>query len=133
LEIVIRSFYARQDAIPPLITAGIKLVIYFGLGSLLYRPLGAPGIALTDALAFTSQALLLLFLLNRRLSSRVTVGGSLPRGLAAGVAAGIVAVVILTLSGDRLAGLLGSVAGMALGAAAAAPIVWRELKVLARL
>ena len=133
MEIVIRSFYARQDAVPPLITAGINLGIYFGLGSLLYRPLGAPGIALTDALAFTSQALLLLFLLNRRLSSRVTVGGSLSRGLAAGVAAGIVVVIIITLSGDKLAGLLGSVAGMALGAAAAVPIVWRELRVLARL
>lgn len=133
MEIAIRAFYARQDAVPPLITAGINLAVYIGLGSLLYQPLGAPGIGLTDALAFTSQAVLLLFLLNRRLSARVTFEKSLLRGLAGGAAAGLVAIAIITLSGDRLAGLLGSLAGMALGAAAAAPIVWREVRVLARL
>ena len=133
MEIAIRGFYARQDAIPPLITAGINLAVYTGLGILLYQPLGAPGIGLTDALAFTSQAILLLFLLNRKLSSRVTLDSSLLRGVAAGAAAGLVAFAIITISGDRLAGLAGSLAGMALGAAVAAPIVWREVRVLVRL
>jgi putative peptidoglycan lipid II flippase len=133
MEIAIRAFYARQDAIPPLITAGINLAVYTGLGIVLYQSLGAPGIGLTDALAFTSQAVLLLFVLNRRLSARVTLDSSLLRGLAAGAAAGLVAFIIIALSGDRLSGLLGSLAGMALGAAAAAPIVWREVRVLARL
>jgi putative peptidoglycan lipid II flippase len=133
MEIAIRAFYARQDAVPPLITAGINLAVYAGLGIVLYQSLGAPGIGLTDALAFTSQAVLLLFVLNRRLSERVTLDSSLLRGLAAGAAAGLVAFIIIALSGDRLAGLLGSLAGMALGAAAAVPIVWREVRVLARL
>jgi putative peptidoglycan lipid II flippase len=133
LEIAVRSFYSRQEAIPPLITAGINLGVYILIGSLLYQSLGAPGIGLADAVAFTSQALLLLFLLNRRLTSRVTPGGSLARAIAAGLAAGIAAWLIIAISGERLAGLLGSLAGMALGAAVAVPIVWRELRVLARL
>ena len=133
MEVAIRSFYARQDAIPPLITAAINLAVYTGLGILLYQTLGAPGIGLTDALAFTSQAILLLFLLNRRLSARVAVNSSLLRGLAAGAAAGLVAFIVIAISGDRLAGLFGSLAGMALGAVAAVPIIWREVRVLARL
>jgi putative peptidoglycan lipid II flippase len=133
MEIAIRSFYSRQEAVPPLITAGINLGVYVLISSLLYQPLGAPGIGLADALAFTSQALLLLFLLNRRLTTKVTPGGSLFRAMAAGIAAGIAAWLVISISGERLAGLLGSVAGMALGAAVAVPIVWRELRVLVRL
>lgn len=133
MEIAVRAFYSRQEPIPPLITAGINLGVYMLLSSLLYQPLGAPGIGLTDAIAFTSQALLLLFLLNRRLTSKVTPWGSLFRALAAGAAAGIMAWLVISISGERLAGLLGSLAGMAVGAAAAVPIVWRELRVLARL
>lgn len=64
LEIAARSYYAKQDAITPLFGALVNIFIYISLGSQLYRTMGAPGISLTDAIAFTSQALFLLFLLR---------------------------------------------------------------------
>ncbi len=139
LEIVVRAFYSRQDAIPPMVTAGINLLVYIVLGNLLYQfqlngqPLGAPGIGLADALAFTSQAILLFILLNRKLVSRVTSGGSLGRALVAGLAGGLAAYLVMALSGNVVAELFGALAGMAVGVLVAAPIVWRELRVLARL
>jgi peptidoglycan biosynthesis protein MviN/MurJ (putative lipid II flippase) len=71
LEIAVRSFYARQDAITPMITAGINFVVYVVLGIVLFQEFGAPGISLADSLAFTSQAILLLALLNRHLIRRL--------------------------------------------------------------
>ncbi len=64
LEVAARSFYAQQDAITPLFAALVNITIYIVVGSRLFRPVGAAGISLTDALAFTSQAAFLLFLLR---------------------------------------------------------------------
>ncbi len=133
VEIAVRAFYSRQDAIPPLVTAGINLLVYILLGNLFYRPWGAPGIGLADALAFTSQALLLFALLNRRLVSKVSSGGSLGRALAAGILAGLAAWLVMLVTGSVVAELFAALAGMAVGAVVAVPIVWRELRVLVRL
>ncbi len=64
LEVASRSYYAQQDAITPLFAALLNIIIYILVGSQLFRPLGAAGISLTDAIAFTSQALFLLILLH---------------------------------------------------------------------
>lgn len=64
LEVAARSYYARQDAVTPLLGALVNIFIYVFLGSQLYRTMGASGISLTDAIAFTCQALFLLFLLR---------------------------------------------------------------------
>ncbi len=64
LEVAARSYYAQQDAITPLFAALVNLFIYVVVGSQLFRQIGAAGISLTDALAFTSQAVFLLFLLR---------------------------------------------------------------------
>ncbi len=133
VEIAVRAFYSRQNAIPPLVTAGINLLVYILLGNLFYRSLGAPGIGLADALAFTSQALLLFVLLNRRLVSKVSSGGSLGRALAAGALAGLAAWLVMLITGSVLAELIAALAGMAVGLVVAVPIVWRELRVLVRL
>jgi len=78
-EVGARALYARQNAILPLLTAGINVALYAVLGSILYRPLGAPGIALTDSVVFTLEALLLLILLSRKyklpLHPGSTIGG----------------------------------------------------------
>lgn len=90
-EIAVRSFYARRDAITPVLTAGINLALYIVLGIILFTRLGAPGISLTDSLAFTSEAVILILLLNRRLVRRLYPGGALPRALlAAAVGSGAV-------------------------------------------
>ncbi len=66
LEVAARAFYAQQNARLPLFAAVVNILIYVSLGSLLFKPLGAAGISLTDSLAFSAQAVLLLFLLTQQ-------------------------------------------------------------------
>jgi putative peptidoglycan lipid II flippase len=133
MEVAARSFYARQDAITPLITAAINLTLYVGLGLLLFRPLGAPGIGLTDSLAFTSQAVVLFVILARRKVIRLVGFASLWRGLAAGLAAGLATWLVFQLGGSFLPGAAAAAAGMAVGAVVMVPIVLPELRTLLRL
>ncbi len=65
LEVAARAFYAQQNARLPLFAAIFNVIIYISLGSLLFKPLGAAGISLTDSIAFTAQAVFLLFLLSQ--------------------------------------------------------------------
>jgi putative peptidoglycan lipid II flippase len=89
-EVGARAFYARQKPYPPLITACINLVLYISLGVLLYRPLGAAGIALTDSLVFTIEAALLFLLLKRQISMHYQLGSVLARTLAGAACAALV-------------------------------------------
>ena len=63
LEVAARAFYSQQNARIPLFAAVVNILLYISIGSLLFKPFGAPGISLTDALAFTAQAVFLLFML----------------------------------------------------------------------
>jgi putative peptidoglycan lipid II flippase len=133
LEVAVRSFYARQDALTPLITAGINLIVFILLGTALYRLMGAPGISLADSLAFTSQALILLALLNRRLISRISAGPTIIRALlAAAIGAGTVLVLAqlpFAVSQPVIMALVSLSAG---GVLALLP-VWKEIRLLLRL
>jgi putative peptidoglycan lipid II flippase len=133
LEIVVRSFYARQDAITPMITAGINFVVFTVLGVLMYRDLGAPGISLADSLAFTSQAVLLLALLNRRLVLRLSPGPSLLRALAAAVIGGGVVYAFSLAPLSSVQPLIMAMAGLAAGALAALLPIWKDVRLLLRL
>jgi len=133
LEIAARSFYARQDALTPLKTAALNLVVYIALGSVLFRVFGAPGISLTDSLAFTSQALLLLFLLNRRLEERLTAGSTVLRAL---LAAGLGVLVVMGVMFIPLAArqpVLMTVVALGLGGLLALLPVWKEVRLLLKL
>jgi putative peptidoglycan lipid II flippase len=138
LEIGVRGFYARQDAITPLLASAVTLVVFILLGIVLYQPLGAPGIALANSAAFTTEALLLLFLLNRRYPGVLQVKAALPRIALAAVSGAVVAALVLAL-GEGLANsmllqLVASAAAFVLGAAAVLPWIWKqELTALVRL
>ena len=133
LEVAVRSFYARQDAITPLITAGINLVVFIVLGVILFRVFGAPGISLADSLAFTSQAVLLTALLNRHLIRRIWPWPSLLRAvLAAGVGSLVVFLVETLFQASTQPLVIGAAALGAGGLAALLPI-WKEIRLLLRL
>jgi hypothetical protein len=66
LELASRSFYAHLDARTPLYLAAINVLVYLILAIGLSQVLGANGIALANSIAFTSEAIALLYLLNRR-------------------------------------------------------------------
>ncbi len=133
LEVAVRSFYARQDAITPLITAGINFLVYTVLGVILFRSMGAPGISLADSLAFTSQAVLLLVLLNRRLIRRLSLMVSLPRALLAALVGGGAVFLVSTLPYAASQPLIMSLVALALGGLLALLPIWKEIRLLLRL
>lgn len=132
-EVGARSFYARQNAIIPLITAGINLALYALIGSLLYKPLGAAGIALTDSLVFTLEAVLLLELLNRKMVPAIKLESTWVRALLAAITAGLVTWGSLTFLTPRVHPLIAGTVPMVLGVAASLPWIRRELRLLLKL
>jgi putative peptidoglycan lipid II flippase len=132
VEVAVRSFYARQNALIPLLGAGFTFAVYVLVGSQLYRLVGAAGISLTDSIAFTAEAVLLLLILNRRLVRSLQVGGSLLRGLLAATAGGAVVWLGMTLMADWNP-LLQSLISLAGGGLAAIPILLPELRLILKL
>jgi len=132
LEVAARSFYAQQEARIPLFASALNAIAYAFLGWIMYRPYGAVGIALANTLAYTGEAILLIYLLNRRLpDGQVHLWPTLLRaGLSALVGGGLAWIVILRLP---LPLLLATAAGLALGSLVSLPWIRREIRVLVRL
>jgi putative peptidoglycan lipid II flippase len=130
LEVASRSFYAQQNALVPLASAAGTLALFIPLGILLAALLGAPGIGLANSLAFTTQALVLLFLLNRRVGGIFNLGGTLWRVLLAG---GLGALLAFGISMLPLPALIGAALGLAVSALFVVPFIWPELKLLLKL
>jgi putative peptidoglycan lipid II flippase len=131
LEVGARSFYAQQDARTPLFAAAINALAYIVLATYLAGQLGHTGIALANTLAFTSEAILLLFLLNRRFPGIWNVGSTLPRVSAAALGAAALVYALMTYLPLPLFPL--TVAALAFGALAIIPLAWPEMKYLVRL
>ena len=130
-EVASRAFYARQDARLPLLASFLNLVAFGILASLLVKPFGAVGIALGNILAYTGEAIFLLFLLDRRMPEHLAFTNTLVRALLSGLVGG--AVTYLVISYLPLPRLIGSIAAMGLGAVAAVPFIWKEIRLLVRL
>jgi peptidoglycan biosynthesis protein MviN/MurJ (putative lipid II flippase) len=127
----VRSFYANGDAITPLKAAAAQITTYLGLAGLATLTVGVAGIALSDTLTFTGQALLLLFILNQRFPQVLQVRGTLLR---AGLGTGLGMVVAIGLMQVLpLPALFTALGAMALGGLVAVPFIWPEVKSLVRL
>ena len=68
LELVARTFFARQDTIPPLLFAAGSALLNIVLGLLLMGVLGFGGLALANSIAVSVEVLALSFVLRRRLA-----------------------------------------------------------------
>jgi putative peptidoglycan lipid II flippase len=125
LEVLARAFYARQSPRWPLIATGLRVALFLIVSLLLFRPLGPQGIALSNSLAFSLEAVLLLWLLSRGFPRLLGFGPSLARGL---IAAGLGALAAWILV-SRLPGPAGlaALAAVAAGSALAALIARRDL------
>lgn len=132
VEVMVRAFYARQNAWVPLLGAGVTLGFYVLTGTQLYRWLGAPGISLADALSFSAEALLLALLLARTLKRGFRIWPVFARaGLAAGISGGVI---WLGQSGIPWGHSLLMAGGlMGLGGMLSLPWIWREIRLLIRL
>lgn len=133
LEVAVRSYYARKDAITPLIAAAINLIIYSGLALVLSNALGAVGISLSDSLAFTSEALLLLWLLKKRIKQPSNFVQTIPKSLLGGIIGAAVTAGCLWLFTDRVGALSASILALIVGGLSTLPVIWKELRQLTRL
>ncbi len=130
LEVAARSFYARQNARVPLMVSALSAVLFVLLGILLYRPLRAAGIGLSNSLAFTCEALLLLALLSRRFPAIIhQAGPALRIGLGSALA-GAVGLGVLHWGAGAL---LSAGLAIAAGGVIALPFILPELRQVARL
>ncbi len=131
LEIASRSFYAQQDARTPLVAAGINTGIFVLLAIVLTNSIGAGGIALAATLAFTGEALALLWLLARRFPGLVRSSSTLLRtGLATALGA---LLLYALLRWVPLPGLYISLFGMTLGLAVTIFFILPEIRDFIRL
>ena len=138
LEIASRSFYARQDAVTPLIAAFLNAVLLYSLlAAWLSGKYGVGGIALANSLAFTIEAVMLFFLLHRKIPGFFKVRSTVVRAVTAAlVGAGVVFLANTVLGTTSRTGLveiaLGAVA-LAAGGLAMLPVVWKELRQVVRI
>jgi putative peptidoglycan lipid II flippase len=131
LEIAARSFYAQQDARVPLIAAAINTGAFIALAVGLTRVMGPGGIALAGSLAFTGEALVLLWLLARRFPGLLASGNTLARVAISVIAGGVILYLLLFLS--PLPALLASLVGMSAGVGLTLLLMLPELKEFVRL
>ncbi|MCW5875732.1 MAG: murein biosynthesis integral membrane protein MurJ [Anaerolineales bacterium] len=132
LEIAARSFYATQNAKTPMWAAALNAVVFILLAVWLTGLMGAGGIALAGTLAFTSEALLLLWLLSRGgypglLASRDTL-----LRVALATALGGLALFALMRFAPGPDWLI-ALAGMLLGLGITLPFIWPEIKAFAHM
>ncbi|MGA9533089.1 MAG: murein biosynthesis integral membrane protein MurJ [Anaerolineales bacterium] len=131
IEVAARAFYARQDARTPLLTTAANAVTFAILSLLLFRPLASAGIALSNSLAFSLEALLLVVLLARSFPTILEDGRAFAR-IAAGALAGGGAA-WAAANWLPTGGLLASIFGLAIGGAITLPFVLPELRALRKL
>lgn len=66
VEVAARTFYAHLDARTPLFLAALTLALYIAFGMALTPRLNFAGLALANSLAFSAEAVVMLFILHRR-------------------------------------------------------------------
>ncbi len=132
-EVAARALYARKEALIPLATIVIRLIVYLAIGItavVFFRSIGAPALAVAE-LSLTIEAIIMFAILNRRMKEPVGINGTLLKGLAAALFGGITAYVLaLMLPGGAV---ITAIIGMAIGAIVALLIVQREFRLLFKL
>jgi putative peptidoglycan lipid II flippase len=126
LEVAVRSFYANKDTRTPLVAAFLQVVTFVILSLILMPIIGLAGIPLSAALTFTTQAIILLTILNRRFPGLLNMDKTVLRAITSAVIAGIVTsglIYVLPFSG-----LLTTLVALSAGGVAALAIVWPEAK-----
>ena len=132
LEVAVRGYYAQQDAITPLWASALMAATFTTLAIIFSRSIGAAGIALANSLAFTGEALLLLYLLNRKFSGLLQLRRTLVRVALASLVAAMLVYILLSLP-LPIPSLIHAFGALALGVLAVLPFIWPEIKLLLKL
>ncbi|MGZ6347350.1 MAG: lipid II flippase MurJ, partial [Anaerolineales bacterium] len=131
LETAVRSFYANQNTRTPLVAAFIQVVSFILLAWLFSTWIGVPGIPLAAAVTFTTQAVVLLFLQDRKFPGLFDMKGTLVRALLAAIVGGLVAFAVLHFI--PLSPILAALGSLVCGAVATLPFIWKEARLLLQL
>jgi putative peptidoglycan lipid II flippase len=128
LEVAVRSFYANQNTRTPLIAAALQAAAFVALAVLLSSVIGLAGIPLAAALTYTTEALVLVWLLNRRFPGLLRVGSTFARASAAAGVSALCALLLLNFLPLPVLPL--SLLALIAGGLAALPFVWQEARLL---
>lgn len=131
LEVAARAWYARQNARFPLMATAVSAVTFIALGIILFRPLGAAGIGLSNSLAFTLEAGILIVLLMRHFPDLLQQKEFLLRVIGGSLLAGLACWALLQFL--PLGTFLATLSALAGGGLVILPFIWPEVKNLVRL
>jgi putative peptidoglycan lipid II flippase len=126
LEVAARGFYARQNARLPMAAAALGAILFALLSLALFQPLQADGIALSNSLAFTAEAIFLYVLLGRAFPAILRQGRPALRAVLGSALGGAAAYAVVAASpgGNLVTGM----AALAAGAALSLPFIWPEVR-----
>src|SRR5450756_521284 len=96
-QLLIFAFYARKDTRTPVLVGVMAIFVYLAMALTLIRPLGMLGLVLANATQTTTHAVVLLWLLNRRVAGVVDrdLASFLGRVVAAAAAMGLACQLVL--------------------------------------
>lgn len=132
IEVAARAFYAQQNALVPLGASFLATVTFVALAIGLGYTLGAPGIAVANGLAYSGEAAVLWFLLNRRYAGVVSARNTLLRAIPVAVIGGLLVFGVSQINLPVPVLLTGMVA-LGLGGLLAVPFILPELKLLVKM
>jgi putative peptidoglycan lipid II flippase len=132
IEVASRAFYAQQNALIPLGASFLASLTFVVLAVAFGFSVGAAGIALANGLAFTGEALLLWYLLNRRFTGVTAVRSTLIRVIPVALLGGLVAFGLLQLS-LPIPNLILGVLALGVGGLVVLPFILPELKLLLKM
>ncbi|MFU8773277.1 MAG: murein biosynthesis integral membrane protein MurJ, partial [Anaerolineales bacterium] len=132
LEVVVRAFYAQQNARTPLFTAALATGSYIPLAIIFARYLGVPGIALANAVVITGQTLLLLYILNKKFAGLWQVRDTLLRVVAVSAVSAAIVYGLLHVP-LPIHPLPISIMAMGIGGVLVLPFILKEIRMLIKL
>lgn len=132
-EIAARAFYARKEPMYPLYAVMLRIGVFLliGIAGLTFlRGVGAPIIALAE-IALLIEAIVMFGWLSRKMHEPIRVWSAVVKGGLAAVLGGLTAYLLAVyLPGSAV---LTALVGMVIGGLVALPIIWTEIKLLAKL
>ena len=130
LEVAVRAFYARKNALVPLLVSGLNATAFVLLALVFRSWFSTVGIALALSLSYTGEAVLLFFLLNKRMPEKLNFTRTLSRGLLAAALGGVIVWSVINLVSLPLPSYGSSVLALAAGSLIAIPFIWPEIRLL---
>ncbi len=131
LETAVRSFYANQNTRTPLVAAALQAASFILLAWLFSHWIGLPGIPLAAAITFTTQAIVLLLLLNHKFPGLLKMDGTWVRAPLAAIIGGLV--IYAGMHFLPLPLLFSALVSLVVGMIVVILIVWKEIRLLLKL